>query len=458
MRRVLVVDDERAMCELLEAGLGERGFDVTWRTSADEAFELALRDDFAAVVTDLRMRGMGGIALCTRLTENRPDVPVIAITAFGSLDTAIATIRAGAFDFLPKPFDIDQLVIALERATQQRALREEVKRLQGMVASAQKFDEMVGTSAAMTAVFELIERVAGVDAPVLVTGESGTGKELVARALHQRSRRSKGPFVAVNCAALPESLLESELFGHVRGAFTDARTTKKGLFVDASGGTLFLDEIGEIPLTMQAKLLRALETRSVRPVGGSSEVAFDVNLVAATNRDLEAAVADGRFRDDLFYRLDVVHVHLPPLRSRGGDVLLLAQGFVARSAARMGKNVTGMSAAVAQALTAYVWPGNVRELVNCIERAVALARFEQLAVDDLPDRVRNYRSAHVVVAGDDPSELVPLEEVERRYILRVLDAAGGNKSIAARILGLDRKTLYRRLESYSDSGSAIAKG
>jgi DNA-binding NtrC family response regulator len=326
MRRVLVVDDERAMCELLEAGLGERGFDVTWRTSADEAFELALRDDFAAVVTDLRMRGMGGIALCTRLTENRPDVPVIAITAFGSLDTAIATIRAGAFDFLPKPFDIDQLVIALERATQQRALRAEVKRLQGMVASAQKFDEMVGTSAAMTAVFELIERVAGVDAPVLVTGESGTGKELVARALHQRSRRSKGPFVAVNCAALPESLLESELFGHVRGAFTDARTTKKGLFVEASGGTLFLDEIGEIPLTMQAKLLRALETRSVRPVGGSSEVPFDVNLVAATNRDLEAAVADGRFRDDLFYRLDVVHVHLPPLRSRGGDVLLLAPG------------------------------------------------------------------------------------------------------------------------------------
>jgi two-component system response regulator HydG len=458
MRRVLVVDDEREMCELLEAGLGGRGFDVTWRTSADEAFELALRDDFAAVVTDLRMRGMGGIALCTRLTENRPDVPVIAITAFGSLDTAIATIRAGAFDFLPKPFDVDQLVIALERATLQRALREEVKRLQGMVASAQKFDEMVGTSAAMTAVFELIDRVAGVDAPVLVTGESGTGKELVARALHKRSRRSAGPFVAVNCAALPESLLESELFGHVRGAFTDARSTKKGLFVEASGGTLFLDEIGEIPLTMQAKLLRALETRSVRPVGGSSEVAFEVNLVAATNRDLEAAVADGRFRDDLFYRLDVVHIHLPPLRSRGGDILLLAQGFIARSAARMGKNVTGMSAAVAQALSAYAWPGNVRELFNCIERAVALARFEQLAVDDLPDRVRNYRSAHVVVASDDPSELVPLEEVERRYILRVLDAAGGNKSIAARILGLDRKTLYRRLESYSTTGSAAAKG
>jgi two-component system response regulator HydG len=392
---------------------------------------------------------MGGIALCTRLSENRRDVPVIAITAFGSLDTAIATLRAGAFDFLPKPFDIDQLVIALERATQQRALRQEVKRLQGMVERAQRLDEMVGTSPAMAAVFELIERVASVDASVLVTGESGTGKELVARALHRRSRRAAGPFIAVNCAALPEALLESELFGHVRGAFTDARTAKTGLFVEANGGTLFLDEIGELPLTMQAKLLRALESRTVRPVGGSSEIAFDVNLVTATNRDLEAAVAEGRFRDDLFYRLDVVHLHLPPLRSRGGDILLLAQGFLTRAAARMGKRVGGMSPAVAEKLLAYAWPGNVRELVNCVERAVALTRFEELAVDDLPERVRSYRAAHVVVAADDPSELVPLEEVERRYILRVLDAAGGNKSIAARILGLDRKTLYRRLEGYA---------
>jgi two-component system response regulator HydG len=377
MTRVLVIDDEQQMCEFLEVGLAEHGFEVTWRTSADEAFELAMRDDFGAVVTDLRMRGMGGIMLCTRLTENRPDIPVIVMTAFGSLDTAIATIRAGAFDFLPKPFDIDQLVIALERATQQRALREEVKRLRGMVAGAQRFDEMVGTSTPMRAVFELIERVAGVDAPVLVTGESGTGKELVARALHRCSRRSHGAFVAVNCAALPESLLESELFGHVKGAFTDAKGTKKGLFVEASGGTLFLDEIGELPLAVQAKLLRALESRSVRPVGGSTEVSFDVNLVAATNRDLEAAVADGRFRDDLFYRLDVVHVHLPPLRSRGTDILLMAQGFISRSAARMGKRVTGMSSAVAEKLLAYAWPGNVRELLNCIERSVALARFEQ---------------------------------------------------------------------------------
>jgi two-component system response regulator HydG len=449
VKRVLVVDDEPEMTEMLAAGLSARGFEVVCKTSSDEAFVLAMREDFDAVVTDVRMRGMDGLDLCGRLNVNRPDVPVIVITAFGSLETAIATIRAGAFDFLTKPFDLDLLVIALERATQQRALREEVKRLQGMVAGSRATDDMLGTSPAMRAVFDMIDRVAGVDASVLVTGESGTGKELVARALHRRSRRSSGPFVAVNCAALPEALLESELFGHVKGAFTDARTAKKGLFVEASGGTLFLDEIAELALPMQAKLLRALETRAVRPVGGSAEVPFDVNLIAATNRDLEAAVSDGRFRDDLFYRLDVVHIALPPLRSRAGDVLLLAQSILQRAALRMGKRVTGMSTAVADKLLAYAWPGNVRELQNCMERAVALARFEQLAVDDLPERVRSYRSTHVLVVGDDPSEMVPLEEVERRYILRVLQAAGGNKSIAARILGLDRKTLYRRLDAYA---------
>jgi DNA-binding NtrC family response regulator len=447
MTTVLVVDDDPEMCKFIELGLSERGFEVIWRTSADAAFDLAMHTDFGAIVSDIRMRGMDGLVLCTQLTDNRPDIPVIVVTAFGSLDTAIATIRAGAFDFLPKPFDIDQLVISLERATQQRKLREEVKRLQAMVASTHPFDEMLGKSSAMRKVFEMIERVAGVDAPVLVTGESGTGKELVARALHRRSRRSRGPFVAVNCAALPEPLLESELFGHVKGAFTDASVTKKGLFVAASGGTLLLDEIGELSIPMQAKLLRALEARSVRPVGGSTEIPFDVNLVAATNRDLEAAVADERFRADLLYRLDVVHIELPPLRSRGGDVLELAQVLVERAASRMGKRVTGLSPAVAEKLLAYAWPGNVRELQNCVERAVALTRFEQLAVDDLPERVRNYRSSHVLVVSDDPSELVPLEEVERRYILRVLDAAGGNKSIAARILGLDRKTLYRRIDA-----------
>ncbi len=446
--RVLIVDDDRTMCEYLEAELRARAFTTHAETSADAAFERLTAEDFDVVVTDLRMRGTGGLELCARIVQNRPDVPVIAITAFGSLETAVATIRAGAFDFITKPFDIDELVIAIERAARHRALRAEVKRLQRMVEGAARMDEMLGASPAMKKVYDRIARVADSDATVLVTGESGTGKELVAHALHRRSRRAAGPFVAINCSALPESVLESELFGHAKGAFTDAKSARKGLFAEADGGTLFLDEVGEMPLSVQPKLLRALETRSVRPVGGSAEVPFDVNLVTATNRDLESAVEGKRFREDLFYRINVVHIELPPLRARGNDVLLLAQAFLERFAAKSGKPIARMSSAVAQKLIAYAWPGNVRELQNCVEQAVALAQYEELTVEDLPARVRDYRSAHVLVVADDPSELVPMEEVEKRYILRVLEAAGGNKSIAARILGYDRKTLYRRLESY----------
>ena len=447
--RILIVDDDKSMCEFLEAELRSSGFEVVFQLTPDEAFELVAREDFDAVVTDLRMRGMNGLGLCTRIVENRPDIPVIVMTAFGSLETAVDTIRAGACDFITKPFRIEELLIALERALSQRTLRVEVKRLQRMVAETQRFDEILGSSSAMRKVYDNISRLAEADASaVLITGESGTGKELVARALHRRSHRSAGPFMAINCAAMPETLLESELFGHARGAFTDAKSASKGLFVEASGGTLFLDEIGELPLSVQPKLLRVLETRCVRPVGGTAEIRFDVNLVTATNRDLETAVAERRFREDLFYRINVVHLDLPPLRARGSDTLLLAQHFLERFAIRSGKKVLRLSSAVAEKLLAYAWPGNVRELQNCIEHAVALARFEETIVEDLPERIRNYRSANVLVVGDDPSELVPMEIVERRYILRVLEAVGGNRSLAARTLGYDRKTLYRRLESY----------
>jgi two-component system, NtrC family, response regulator AtoC len=449
--RVLVVDDESTMCDYLEAELSAHGMVVASRTSADEAFALLATQDFDVVVTDLHMRGTNGLDLCARIVDNRADLPVIVITAFGALETAIATIRAGAFDFVTKPFNIEELLVAVERASRHHALQGEVKRLRQMVSVTQSFEEMLGTSAAMQAVQDLIVRVAESDSTVLISGESGTGKELVARALHRRGKRRQGPFVAINCAAMPEALLESELFGHAKGAFTDAKGAKRGLFLEASGGTLFLDEIGELPLSMQPKLLRALEARTVRPVGASSELPFDVNLVTATNRDLETSVAEGRFREDLFYRINVVRIELPPLRARGNDILLLAQRFVERFAERNGRRVRGMSSAVAQKLLAYAWPGNIRELQNCIEQAVALARYEELTVEDLPERVRDYRRANVLVVGDDPSELVPLEIVERRYILRVLEAAGGNKSVAARILGLDRKTLYRRLESYGVS-------
>ncbi len=446
--RVLVVDDDRSMCETLEVVLGKKGFEVRWTTSAAEALDVVAGADVDVILTDLNMGGMNGLELCERIVANRPDVPVVVITAFGSLQTAIAAIRAGAYDFLTKPPEIDALVVALERAVQHRTLREEVKRLRRLVDDARRFDDVRGSSPAMKKVLELLERIADSDASVLVTGESGTGKEVVARALHRRGRRSAGPFVAINCAAMPEPLLESELFGHARGAFTDARTARTGLFVQANGGTLLLDEIGDLPLALQPKLLRALQERVVRPVGGDAEVPFDVRLIATTNRDLESAVEEGRFREDLYFRVNVIHIPMPPLRARGSDVLLLAQHFLVRYAAQAGKRVAGFSPTAAERLMAYAWPGNVRELQNCIERAVALAQYEQIAVDDLPERIRAYRRSHVLVASDDPSELVPLEEVERRYILRVMETVGGNKTLAAQTLGLGRKTLYRKLEQY----------
>jgi two-component system, NtrC family, response regulator AtoC len=281
-----------------------------------------------------------------------------------------------------------------------------------------------------------------------VTGESGTGKELAARALHDKGRRASGPFVAVNCGALPESLLESELFGHLRGSFTDARASRPGLLVRASGGTLFLDEIGEAPPGLQAKLLRALEDRRVRPVGGDEERPFDVRLVCATNRDLESEIETGRFRADLYYRINVIRIDLPPLRARGDDILLIAQRLVRQFAATAAKNVTGIADPAAEKLLAYAWPGNVRELRNCIERAVALTRFEEITVADLPEPVRDYRRSRLVLDLDDPGTLPRLDEVERRYILRVLESVNGHRARAAEVLGLDRKTLYRKLARY----------
>jgi DNA-binding NtrC family response regulator len=450
--RVLVVDDEREMCEAVAAGLGPRGFEVRWETSGEAALGTLEASEADVVLTDLNMRGMDGLALCERIVAGRPDVPVVVITAFGSLETAIAAIRAGAYDFITKPVKMDALAVALARAVQHRSLSEEVKRLRDLVGEAQRFEELVGDSAPMRRVRQLLDRVIDSDASVLVTGESGTGKEVVARALHRRGRRKDGPFVAINCAAMPEQLLESELFGHVRGAFTDARAARTGLFVQANGGTLLLDEIGDLPLTLQPKLLRALQERVVRPIGGSDEVGFDVRLVATTNRDLESAVEEGRFREDLYFRVNVIHVQMPPLRARGSDVLVLAQHFLAHHAAKAGKRVTGFTPEAAERLLAYTWPGNVRELQNAMERAVALARYDLVTVDDLPEKIRAYRPSHVLIAAEDPSELVPLEEAERRYILRVVESVGGNKTLAARVLGIGRKTLYRKLVQYGVSG------
>ncbi len=445
--RLLLVEDDAELSALLERGLSRRGFQVAVARSGEAALAHLVEHDVDVVVTDLHMPGLGGLQLTERIVANRPGVPVIVITAFGSLDTAIAAIRVGAYDFLTKPLQVEVLAIAAERAVGHRELVAEVSRLRERVAASTDA-AWLGDSAPMREVKELVDRVATTDASVLITGESGTGKELVAREFHRRSRRSSGAMVAVNCAAMPEALLESELFGHVRGAFTDARAARAGLFVAASGGTLFLDEIGELPVALQAKLLRALQERRVRPVGGDAEVPFDVRLISATNRDLEARIDERAFRDDLYYRINVVHIHLPPLRARGGDILLLAQRFVTEAASRFAKEVTGLSVAAGEKLLAYAWPGNVRELANAMERAVALTRFHEITVEDLPEKIRNYSATTVVLAGEDPSELVPLEDLERRYILHVLKAMGGNRTLTAGVLKLDRKTLYRKLKSY----------
>jgi DNA-binding NtrC family response regulator len=446
--RILVVDDDPRMCELVETGLTRKGFEVETRTTGGAALEFLPLSEVDAVVTDLNMPRVSGLELCERIVTNYPDVPVLVITAFGSMETAVAAMRVGAYDFITKPFEIDELIFALDRAVRFSRLEREVKRLRRVAGEDEGFGELVGDSEAMRRVRDLVARVADSDATVLVTGESGTGKELVARALHMASPRRSGPFVALNCAAVPEALIESELFGHTRGAFTDARGSRTGLFLQADRGTLFLDEVAELPIQLQPKLLRALQERSVRPIGGDAEVRFDARVVAATNRDLASAIEEGRFREDLFFRINVIQIEIPPLRARGADVLLLAQQFVRRSCTRAHKPLLGLSPAAAERLLAYPWPGNVRELQNCMERAVTLARYDNLVVEDLPEQVRAYRSSHVLVTSDDPSALVPLEEVERRYILRVMDAVGGNKTLAARVLGLDRKTLYRKLERF----------
>jgi DNA-binding NtrC family response regulator len=455
-RRVLIVDDDQSMCELLEADLRQRGFHVSWHTSAEEGFQVMMDEEFDVALTDLRMSGMNGIDFCDRCVANRPDVPVIVMTAFGSLETAVAAIRAGAYDFVSKPIEMDILALTLERAVNHRVLKEKVKILSQALKKSHKFDEIIGQSQAMENLYDLLTRIADSDTSVLITGESGTGKELVAQVLHRQSFRKTGPFVAINCAALPDQLLENELFGHTQGAFTDARAIKKGLILQAEGGTLLLDEIGDFPVTLQPKLLRALEERSLRPIGGEREIPFDVRVIATTNRDLESAVEAGRFREDLFYRLNVIEVELPPLRARGTDILLLSQHFAKQFTTRSSKQVVGISNIAAEKLLGYSWPGNVRELKNAIERAVALARYEKLVVEDLPEKIRACRSNHLLVGANDPTELIPMEEVEQRYILHVLQSVGENKTLAARVLGFDRKTLYRKLQRYGAVGDDTA--
>ncbi|HTV17699.1 MAG TPA: sigma-54 dependent transcriptional regulator [Polyangiaceae bacterium] len=446
--RILVIDDDRSMCELLSEGLGAAGYDVISRLDAEAAVDLLREQDVDVIISDLNLQGTSGIGLCQRVRENRPNTPVIVITGFGDMRAAIDAIRAGASDFFDKPIDMTLLVHAIERALRERHLREQIRRLkQADVPPAETLGSMIGASRAMRDVYDLVRRVADSDTTVLLSGESGTGKELVAKALHELSGRP-GRFVGVNCAAMPSELLESELFGHVRGAFTDAKSEHEGLFEQAGEGTLLLDEIGEMPLDLQPKLLRVLQERQLRPVGGNGMVPVRARIIAATNRDLEGEVEARRFREDLFYRLNVVQIHVPPLRARGNDVLLLADHFVQRFAARGNKSVRGIDSEAQRKLLAFDWPGNVRQLENSMERAVALTRSEQVLPEDLPERVVRFDANARAVNELDLEHVLTLDQVERRQIERSIRQHHGNKTRAAKALGIDRRTLYRKLERY----------
>jgi two-component system response regulator HydG len=418
--RIFLVDDEREHCEVLAATLEVLGYDVAYTTSSAEAVDRLSRERFAAVLTDLGMVDVDGLELCARLARTRPEVPVIVVTGNGSMETAVQAMRAGAYDFLTKPIDMKMLTLNVARAVQHYALQAEVTELRQASLERSALDPLVGSSPAVKRMCDLIARVGGSDISVLIEGETGTGKELVARALHDAGPRRKGPFVALNCGAIPATLLESELFGHVRGSFTGANTARVGLLVKASGGTLLLDEIGDMPMEMQTKLLRAIQERTVRPVGSSDEIAFDARIIAATHRDLEAEVVAKRFREDLFYRINVVKILVPALRARDGDVLRLATHFLTKFAAKAQRGEMQLSPQVAACLVAYEWPGNVRELENCMERAVALARLSHVSVEDLPDKIGGLRAAPFVPTAGKEDGILTLEEVDRRYIASVV--------------------------------------
>jgi DNA-binding NtrC family response regulator len=441
---VLVVDDDAAMRELVCDVLKDRGHDCTAVGSGQDALQELMHKDYAVVLTDLRMKGMAGTELLTEIKRRYPETGVILMTGFGSVETAVDAMKGGAVDYLTKPVKSEDLVRVVERAVREASLRREVGRLRREVHREYSFHQILGKSKSMQAVFDLIRRVADSPTNVLITGESGTGKELVAKAIHYNSARRNASFIAVNCAAIPEQLLESELFGHMRGAFTDAKTDKRGLFEEAAKGTLFLDEISELPLMLQAKLLRAIQEKEIRRVGATRSVPVDTRLIAATNLNLAEEVHHKRFREDLYYRLNVIEVKLPPLRERREDIPLLVDAFLKRCAQSRAKPVKAAGESALAMLVDYAWPGNVRELENVIERAVTLSRGESIGPDDLPPAIQGTRGDRRIL--DEAAErTLPLHEVEKEYIARILEKTGGNKYQAAQVLGIDRKTLYRKL-------------
>jgi DNA-binding NtrC family response regulator len=443
-RKLIVVDDEAGQRDLLSGFLSKKGYQVSAFGSGEEALEEYHKVFSPLALVDMKMPGMDGLELLRRLREMNPFIQVIVLTAFGSVETAVLAMRAGAFDYLTKPVeDLEELLLKLDKAAQQNRLVVEHQVMSERLAEAFPASEIIGESPAINKVKELISLVAPKDATVLVTGPSGTGKELVAQAIHALSPRSDKRLVAINCSAFPETLLESELFGYEKGAFTGAEKTKQGRFELADGGTLFLDEIGEMPSSMQVKLLRVLEERKVQRLGSVKEIALDIRIIAATNRDLKDLVARGGFREDLFYRLNVIQIGLPPLKDRASDILLLAERFIKKHARKIGKKVVGVDAEAADLLANYSWPGNVRELENMIERAMVLTRSNRITRSDLTGL-----SAKETTTGVT-GVILPLCDVEKRHIQFCLDQLNWNLGLCAEKLGIHRNTLRTKIKEYS---------
>jgi two-component system, NtrC family, response regulator AtoC len=449
VRRVLVVDDEENLRLVLRTLLKRHGYEVETAESGEDA--LSMVDSFGpdVVLTDVRMPKMGGLDLLTTLKAKGNEATVIVMSAYGNMDLALEAMKAGAYDYVQKPFKPDEVVLALRKAEERELLRRENRALRDEIRKEHKFEDILAKSQKMQDIFRTISKIAEYKTTVLVAGESGVGKELVARAIHHRSTRRGGSFVAVNCGAIPENLLESELFGHKKGAFTDAIQDRRGLFEEADGGSLFLDEIGELPLALQVKLLRVLEDEKIRRVGDTRDIKVDVRIITATHRDLMAETKAGRFREDLFYRLNVLPILVPPLRDRRDDIPLLIDHFVARNNVRLGTSIRGLDTESRRLLFEYPWPGNVRELENTIERAMVLAEGDQIVAQDLPDRLREARDpVQMQLASGELSVKKTMRIVEEILIRRALQRTKGNRTRAAEVLEISHRALLYKIKDY----------
>jgi two-component system, NtrC family, response regulator AtoC len=449
VRRVLVVDDEENLRLVLKTLLRRHGYEVETASSGEEALNLV--DGFGPdfILTDVRMPKMGGLDLLATLTAKGQDATVIVMSAYGNMDLAIEAMKAGAYDYVQKPFKPDEIVLALRKAEERELLKRENRVLREEIRKEHKFEDILAKSPRMQEIFRTIAKIADYKTTVLVSGESGVGKELVARAIHRRSSRRGGPFVAVNCGAIPENLLESELFGHKKGAFTDAIADRRGLFEEADNGSLFLDEIGELPLGLQVKMLRVLEDEKIRRLGDARDLKVDVRIIAATHRDLLAETKAGRFREDLFYRLNVLPIHCPPLRDRREDIPLLIDHFINRNNARLGTSIRGLDAEARRLLYEYSWPGNVRELENTIERAMVLAEGDWIIASDLPERIREARDpVQMQLASGELSVKKTTRVIEEILIRRALQKTKGNRTRAAEILEISHRALLYKIKDY----------